>query len=297
MKKGVLSAVVLLALICPAQAPAADGCYDLGVNSSLAVATITGIPDIPPGFGPRDQYYAFFRIGPVVSGKRYEATLGYESGSDTGFGMAWVDGDPKQKYASFLGIGSQTGTGQVRPMETKYLFSIDPRSTSDVLFLVIRSDKPWNIKMTVADRATVTRDSRDRWGFYNVTDFDFDKNSPFLLKRGGRFAAADKSFRFRILGPFSFQGQGMRGTIRIAQISESQGAVWLSFEGGGTEEVVNVEFQGEEFKFTRTLDCRQGYTRPVRQNFTGTVLSDSAVQGAYTRDDQPSALFPWQAQK
>ncbi len=296
MKKLALAVALLLAFGL-AQTASAEVFYDLPVNSAKSIVTENAT--LPTGFGPRNQYYVVFRIGPVVPGKRYEATLGFQSGSDTGFGMAWVDGDPRQKYASFLGIGSQTGTGQVRPMETKYLFSVDPRSTSDVLFLVIRSDKPWNINMTMADRTTVTRDSRDRWGYYNVTDFDFDKNSPFLLTRGGQFAAAGPGGKssFRILGPFNLQGQGLRGTIKIAQISDSQGAVWLNIEGGGIEEVMNVEFQGDDFKFTRSLDCRQGYASPVRQTFSGRIFSKSALQGSYIRDDQPSGIFPWQAQE
>jgi hypothetical protein len=31
--------------------------------------------------------------------------------------------------------------------------------------------------------AGLTRDSQDRWGYYYVTDFDFDRTSPFLLTR------------------------------------------------------------------------------------------------------------------
>jgi hypothetical protein len=98
--------------------------------------------------------------------------------TEIGYATAWVDGDPAGKdFASFVG----NGTG---PRE-KFLFTVDPKSTAAFLYLVVRSNKPWRLGVGVSDRASsLTRDSQDTWGYYYVTDFDFDRTSPFLFTRG-----------------------------------------------------------------------------------------------------------------
>ena len=97
-----------------------------------------------------------------------------------------MDGDPKGKDSfSFMGIGTGTGTREMKEKEAKYLFTVDSKSTAAFLYLVVRSNKPWDNSMGLADRLSgVTRDSQDQWGYYYVTDFDFDKNAPFLLTKG-----------------------------------------------------------------------------------------------------------------
>jgi hypothetical protein len=54
------------------------------------------------------------------------------------------------------------------------------------MYLVVRSSQPWNLSVSLTDRLTpgLTTSSQDPWGYYFVTDFDLDRNSPFLLARG-----------------------------------------------------------------------------------------------------------------
>ncbi len=282
-------------------AAARTGFHDLQVPSALDVTTVTGVK-LPSFFGAPDQHYAIFKIWPVVHGKRYEATLTFDAGTDIGYATSWVDGDPWGKdFWSFVGIGTGTGTRVLKGKEEKFLFSIDPGSTSNVLYVLVRSHRPWNIRFGVTDSPSgVTNQSQDKWTYYYVKDFDADRNAPFLLKRGGVMTAAAgpaSGFQSRILGPFSFLTNTMRGTLKIVQFSESQGVAWLSVEGTGVEEIMAVEFKGGEIRFTRTVDCRFGLTRAITQSFTGNILSDSAIEGGYSGSDQPSTILPWQAQK
>ena len=84
-----------------------------------------------------------------------------------------------------MGIGTGTGTREMKGKESKFLFTVDAKSTAAFLYLVLRSSKPWDIAMALADRLSgVNRDSQDKWGYYYVTDFDVDRTSPFLLTRG-----------------------------------------------------------------------------------------------------------------
>jgi hypothetical protein len=126
------------------------------------------------------------RQADTVAGRRYEATLTFDAGTDIGYGMSWIDGDPKNRDSvSFVGIGTGTGTRELKGKESKFLFTVDAKSTAAFLCLVVRSNKPWDITMALADRPSrANRDSQDKWGYYYVTDFDFDRTSPFLLTRG-----------------------------------------------------------------------------------------------------------------
>jgi hypothetical protein len=53
------------------------------------------------------------------------------------------------------------------------------------MYLLLRSNKAWELTVGLSDRLTpgLTTNSQDPWGYYFVTDFDLDRNSPFLLAR------------------------------------------------------------------------------------------------------------------
>ena len=155
------------------------------MNGTRQADTVAGF-GLPSSFGPAADFYAVFRLGPLAAGRRYEATLTFDAEMDIGYGMSWIDGDPKNRdFASFVGIGTGTGTQDLKGKESKFLFTVDAKSTAVFLYLVVRSNKPWDLSLALADRLSgVTRDSQDKWGYYYVTDFDFDRTSPFLLTRG-----------------------------------------------------------------------------------------------------------------
>ncbi len=182
--KRVLSSLSLAMVVACATAFAAPPYVDVAVNSSKQASTVTAF-GLPSFFGASSDCHAVFRFAPLAAGKRYEVTLTYDAGTDIGYAHSWVDGDPMgQDYASFVGVGTGTGTRELKGKEDKFLFTVDPKSTSNVLYLVLRSNKPWKLGVTLTDRSSgITRNSQDRWGYYYVTDFDFDRTSPFLLKR------------------------------------------------------------------------------------------------------------------
>ncbi len=53
------------------------------------------------------------------------------------------------------------------------------------MHLLLRSSQVWNLSVGLADRLTpgLTPNTQDPWGYTHVTDFDLDRNSPFLLIR------------------------------------------------------------------------------------------------------------------
>ncbi|MDQ5984649.1 MAG: hypothetical protein CSYNP_00344 [Syntrophus sp. SKADARSKE-3] len=178
----------ILALVCWCTVAAAqDGIIDVPVNTGKTVTTALGLKGLPSGLGSADAYMAVLRISPLASGKKYEATLTYDAGTDIGYAHAWVDGNPFGKeWISFVGIGTGTGTREMRGKQDKFLFSIDPKSTSNTLYLVLRTNKPFTFRFGVNDQLSgVTPNSQDRWGYYFVRDFDADRTAPFLLTRGG----------------------------------------------------------------------------------------------------------------
>lgn len=191
MKKTLLSVVALLVLF--ASALFASPPYaDVQPGSVKSAMTQAGYSWMPGGFGGPNQLYALFRLGPLAAGQAYAVTLTYDAGTDIGYGHSWVDGDPAGKdYASLVGIGSGTGTRELKGKEDKFLFTVDPKSTSNLLYLLVRTSQAWNLSVGLASRpAGLTRDSQDRWGYYYVTDFDFDRTSPFLLTRSAGAPAA-----------------------------------------------------------------------------------------------------------
>jgi hypothetical protein len=166
--------------------PAAQGPWvDVPVNTEKTVTTVQGLAGLPSSLGSAEDYLVVLRIAPLMPGMKYEATLTFDAGTDIGYSHAWVDGNPFQNdWASFVGIGTGTGTREMRDKQEKFLFSIDPKSTSSTLYLSLRSNKPFTFRFGVSDRLSgVTPNSQDRWGYYFVSDFDANKTSPFLLKR------------------------------------------------------------------------------------------------------------------
>jgi len=185
------SLVMLACLaVCAGQALAQAVYVDVPVNGERAVITVQGVTGLPSGFGSAGDYIAVLRIAPLAPGVKYEATLTYDAGTDIGYSYSLVDGSAfGQDWSSFVGIGSGIGTRELAGKQDKLLFTIDPQSTSNTMYLVLRTNKPFNCRWAVSGSPSgVTKDSQDRWGYYYVTDFDADHTAPFLLKRGSAVA-------------------------------------------------------------------------------------------------------------
>ncbi|MBI4633801.1 MAG: hypothetical protein HY742_07910 [Deltaproteobacteria bacterium] len=189
MKSLLLSLCVIL---CAGIASAQSALVDIPVNTEKTVATATGLTGLPSSLGSPADYCVILRIAPLKPGMKYEATLTYDAGTDIGYAHAWVDGNPFEKdWASFVGIGTGTGTRELRDKQEKFIFSIDPQSTANTLYLALRSNKPFTFRFGVSDRLSgATPNSQDRWGYYFVRDFNADRTAPFLLKRGQSAVAA-----------------------------------------------------------------------------------------------------------
>lgn len=186
MKTLLKSLIFILALVLGSSIASAEtGIINIPVNTEKTITTVLGLTGLPSGLGSADSYMAVLRIVPLVPGQKYEATLTYDAGTDIGYAHAWVDGNPyKKDWSSYVGIGTGTGSRELKNKQEKFLFTVDPKSTSNMLFVVMRSSKPFKFSFAVNDRPSgVTRNSQDRWGYYFVRDFDADRTSPFLLKR------------------------------------------------------------------------------------------------------------------
>ena len=170
-----------LCLTCLAHAQVVD--VPLG---GVRQVTTGALPNLPGTFGSANDPKALFRLGPLVPGKRYMVTLTYNEGTNIGFAHSWVDGNPLGKnWSSMTGIGSGTGSRMTQGKEDKFLFTVHPASTSNRLFLVLRSTgRPLEMKVSLGEApAGLSRESKDARGYYNVTDFDFDRTAPFKLTR------------------------------------------------------------------------------------------------------------------
>ena len=169
----------------PVAEASASGYVDVAPGEAKKASSASGWTWMPNWLGGPDGFYVVYRLGPLAAGRRYEATLTFDAGTDIGYGISWMDGDPKNRDStSFVGIGTGTGTREMKGKEAKYLFTVDAKSTSAYLYLVVRTNKPWNHAMGLSDRPSgVTPNSQDQWGYYYVTDFDADKNAPFLLTK------------------------------------------------------------------------------------------------------------------
>jgi len=165
---------------------AQSGLVDVPVNTEKAVITAQGLQGLPPALGTPDDYRVILRIAPLRPGVKYEATMTYDAKADMGgYSQSWVDGNPFQKdWASFLGIGTGTGSLEMRGKQEKFIFTIDPKSTSDALYVTLSTKYAFSFRFGVTDRLSgVTVNSQNRWGHYYVKDFDTARYSPFLLKR------------------------------------------------------------------------------------------------------------------
>jgi hypothetical protein len=162
----------------------APGYLDLGVGVETTVVTKSGFK-LASAFGPTDQFYAVIKIQPLKPGVKYDATFTYEAGTSIYYGQSWVNGDPgKPDWNSFIGIGSGTGGGAKQPgYENKQLFRIDPKSTSAVIYLVVRSDKPWTFTLRVNEAAPgITREMKNKYGYYMVDDHTDGDKRVWLLQ-------------------------------------------------------------------------------------------------------------------
>lgn len=280
---------------------ARTGYVDTPVNSLQQVTTMTGV-GLPASYRGTGEYHAVFKIFPVVPGKRYEATLTYDAGTSIGYGISFVDGDPSQRESiSFVGIGTGTGSRVMNGKEEKYLFSIHPQSTSNVLYVVVGSHSPFNVRFSVTDSPTgVTKESKDRWGYLYVTDFHDRGTAPFLLTRGGYAgvpATTTTVPTVRIIGPHAFQAGQLTGTLKWVQLTQTEGIVWLKVDGYNVEEILNAVIRGKEIKFVRTIDCRFNAPRAHAQVFTGQIAPDGTLSGSYFNDYESVLIYPWQTQK
>jgi hypothetical protein len=110
------SLTILLCIVFFGGNAAAQGQFvDVGVNTEKTVTTVRGLAGLPSSLGSAEDYRVVLRIAPLRPGMKYEATLTYDAGSDIGYSHAWVDGSPyEQDWASFVGIGTGTGTRELR---------------------------------------------------------------------------------------------------------------------------------------------------------------------------------------
>ena len=129
------------------------------------------------------------------------------------------------------------------------------------------------------------------------------RNVPRILPRrksGGYVAAqsiATGAPAVRIFGPYAFLAGQLSGTIKLAQISEEEGIIWLKIDGYNVEEILNAVIRGSEFKFVRTIDCRFNAPRTHAQVYTGQIAPDGTFSGSYFNDYESVLIYPWQAQK
>ncbi len=157
---------------------------EVPVGGGKAVTTGAHPAGLSSFFGPSDNYYTLFKLTGLAPGQRYEATMAFQSGTNIAYAHGWGEGNPLgHDYRSFTGIGTGTGSGPLHESQQKFLFTIDPKSSSSVMYVVFRSNRPMPLRFSLQSPSGVTRDSQDRWGYYYVTDFDVDRTAPFLLTR------------------------------------------------------------------------------------------------------------------
>ena len=181
------SMIILLSILYWGGNAAAQGQFvDVSVNTEKKVTTVRGLAGLPSALGSAEDYHVILKITPLAPGRKYEATFSFDAGSEIGYAHAWIDGSPYEKdWASFVGIGTGTGSRELKDKQEKFLFTVDPKSTANTLYLALRSNKPFTFRFAVSDRLSgLNPNSQDRWGYYFVRDFDADRTSPFLLKRG-----------------------------------------------------------------------------------------------------------------
>ncbi|MGE0156535.1 MAG: hypothetical protein AB7T17_05865 [Geobacter sp.] len=161
-----------------------SGFVEVPVNGNASVTTGLRPAGLPNFFGPGDYFYTLFKLVGLVPGQRYEVTFSFDFGANIGYGHSWGDGSPlSSSYRHFTGIGTGTGSGPRREDQKKFLFTVDPHSSSNALYIVFSSNRPMALRASLQRPSGVSKDSQDRYGYYYVTDFDADRTSPFLLQR------------------------------------------------------------------------------------------------------------------
>jgi hypothetical protein len=189
MKTLLKSIVILLCIsVSISIAAAQESFVNIDINTEKTVTTAPGLAGLPAAFGSAEEYKVVLRISPVKPGRKYEATITFDAEPDNTihYAHAWVDGNPfTNDWHSFAGIATGTGTRDVkRGRQEKFLFTIDSKSTSNTLYVPLRSNKPFTFRFHVTDKPTgVNPNSLDRWGETYVKDFDANRAAPFLLKR------------------------------------------------------------------------------------------------------------------
>jgi hypothetical protein len=107
-------------------------------------------------------------------------------GTGISYGLCWVNGNPfLPDWASFVGIGSGTGSGNPQPgYEAYHIFAADSKSTKGVIYFVVRSNKPWRLSFAVGNaKPGVDRDTKNSYGHYAVDDLTRDGTVAYLLTR------------------------------------------------------------------------------------------------------------------
>ena len=224
-------------VFCVSTTFAQTGLTDVPINQEKAITTTLGVAGLPSSLGTAEDHMAVLRIAPLTPGTRYEATLTFDAGTDIGYGHSWLDGNPFQSdWASLVGIGTGTGTREMIGRQEKFIFSINPSSTANTLFIVVRSSKPFTFNFLVSDILSgATPESQDAWGYYYVDDFDADNTSPFLLTRE---TTVDNTV------PCDFNGDG---NINIADVismllfqRSHPGDLGADFNGDGKSNVADA---------------------------------------------------------
>lgn len=183
MKK-VFACIVLVVFSFASALIAALGPVAVAVGGEVNLLTVRGYA-LPNAFGGQERFHSVVRLGPLEPGRRYEFTLTYDAGDNIGYGVSWVDGNPLgSTYRNFVGTGTGTSTRNMPGYQEKSLFSIDAKSTSRYLYVVIGSSVAWKCRIGLSGTPSgVTPESRNQWGYTYVSDFDASRYSPFLLER------------------------------------------------------------------------------------------------------------------
>lgn len=180
--------ISLLALCCTSTMIAQEQFLDIHINSEKSVTTSLGLIGLSESFGSPDEYKIILRISQLKPGQRYEATITYDAGPENSihYSHGWVDGNPyANNWHSFIAIATGTGDREAKKgKQDTFIFTIDPKSTSNTLYIPLRSNKPFSFRFSITDSLTgVNPNSLDRWGETYVKDFDEIKAAPFILQR------------------------------------------------------------------------------------------------------------------
>lgn len=246
---------LILVIFCISIAFSQENFVDIGINSEKNVITSLGFVGLPTAFGSAEEYKVILRISQLKPGQRYEATITYDAEPENSihYAHAWVDGNPySNNWHSFVGIATGTGTNTLKSgRQEKFIFTIDSKSTSNTLYIPLRSNKPFTFSFSITDKLTgVNRNSIDRWGETYVKDFDENKAAPFLLTRDVT----------KINKPEP-QGQWVNIDINSEKtVTTALGLVGLSTAFGSAEEykvvlrILNLK-AGQKYEATITYDA------------------------------------------